>query len=186
MSHVLRRRIIWRWLGVAFAAILIWIAGWAIQLPLLSACDSDCTTFGDYVGHDPLCALDPTCISPLYSPRALGVQNWMGLDGWRLELGQFSAPGDEALAPPNYALFMVLVTGAVIYVARHRRRRVLAVLFAWSALQIASWFVLAAMSDSAFNPVVALEAFITLLISLSWLTEVAYLCRRVPNVPRST
>jgi len=185
MSHILRRKVVWRWLGVAFAAFAIWIAGWAIQLPLLSACDSDCTTFSDYVGHDPLCAIDPTCISPLYNPRAIGVQNWVGLDGWRLALGQFSAPGDKAFAPPNYAFFMIAITGAVMYVVRHRRRWALAVLFIWCVLQITSWFVLLGTSGTPFSPLVVLEGCVTLVISLLWLAGVAYLCQRVSHMPRT-
>lgn len=181
MSHVLTRRVVRCWLGVVVAALVVWVAGWMIQLPLLSACDGDCTTFGDYVGRDPFCAIDPTCISPLYNPQAIGVQNWVGLDGWRLELGQLPAPGDKALAPPNYALFMVIVTGAVMYVVRHRRRGVLAVLFVWCALQVTSWFVIAALSDSTLNPVVVLEACLTLMVSLSWLAGVAYFSQRLEH-----
>jgi hypothetical protein len=175
MSYIPTSRVVRRWLAISIAAVAIWIAGWAIQLPLLSTCDSDCTTFGDYVGHDPLCAIDPTCISPLYNPRALGVQNWVGLDGWRLELDQFPAPGDKALAPPNYALFMAIVTGIAFQIARHRKKRALTVLFLWCALQVTSWFVVAALSDSTLNPVVALEACIALLVSLGWLTGAVYI-----------
>ncbi len=186
MSYISSSRAVRRWLGIIIAAFAIWITGWAIQLPLLSTCDSDCTTFGDYAGHDPLCAIDPTCISPLYNLHAVGVQDWVGLDGWRLELGQLPAPGDKALAPPNYALFMVAITGAAMYVVHQRRKLLLDVLFVWCALQITSWFVISAISDSTLNPVVVLEAGITLLVSLSWLAGVVYLAQRLANTPRAT
>lgn len=178
MSHVRACH----WLGIIVAALVIWAVGWAIQLPLLSACDSDCATFGDYVGRDPLCAIDPTCISPLYNPNATGVQNWVGLNGWRLELGQFPAPGDKVLAPPNYILFMITVTGAVLYIVRRRWGRALTVLFVWCALQITSWFIFAAMSDPTLNLVVVLEACVVLLISLLWLAVAVSVARRfTPN-----
>lgn len=173
-------------LTIVLIAMGLWALSWLVQGPLLAQCGGDCVTFGDYVSHDPLCAVDPTCISPFYKASEPGVQDWVGLDGWRLELGQFSAPGSKALAPPNYLLFMVATTSTMFYLVRRRRRRSQAVLLIWCAFEVITWFGAAALSDPTLDPVVVLEACMTLLVSLSWLAGVVHLAQPHSTAPRGT
>jgi hypothetical protein len=131
---------------VAALTVLLWSGGIAIQTRLLDRCNTSCSSFADFERADPLCIIDPTCVSPLYKPDKAAAQSWTGLAYWRSGEHQGHPPVWKALALPNYAVFMAVMLAlavAVVHFGARVRARVLAVLaiFTWCLLSVTSWFI---------------------------------------------
>ena len=168
------------WLRIVLLAVALWCGFWLLQAVLLAPCAASCSTVADYATHDPLCLADPTCVSPFYRPDQPGVQDWTGLRAWRLESYQLPPPSSRSLAPLNYVFFMGIMVPAVAFAARRARRSTgsnmaLATLLVWAGLEIGSWFLTAAWSDTTLNAMVLVEGAITLLVSFSILGLTVYI-----------
>lgn len=81
---------------------------------LMPSLHGGCQGFGAYERHDPLCAIDPTCVSPVYTGAIR--PNWQGV----LAVGtvNLSGRGEESFALPNYAAF--LGTGILLFLGIRR------------------------------------------------------------------
>jgi hypothetical protein len=161
----------------------VWLGFFSLQDHMLAPCDEvgRCTSFIDYSLHDPFCILDPTCVSPLYNPSWSGyAPHWQGLR-WVTDPLLVSGSGLTMLAIPNYLLFMLLATAAVVLVQRihapRYRRLALAVIFTWCALEVAGWSRTIVSLDPG-QPIASFGTAALLLLSASWLGAAYYIdCR---------
>ena len=133
----------------------------------LGDCDTACMTPVDYYRQDPLCIVDPTCVSPMYRPYADGVQRWVGVAGWRVDQGQLPPPGAQAFSLPNYVAFLVLMMLNVAVTRRLTRqmrceRYLLFAVGAWVLLEVGRWFFDLTWLDQTFDLEVLLEAVVVL------------------------
>lgn len=89
--------------------------------------------------------------------------------------------GVEALALPNYVLFMVICTLSIVAATRLMPYResqfVVTVLMCWTALSIGGWFLYLAYEDPTFS-IIGPVAMTTLLGSLAALWIVRHLSLR--------
>ncbi len=143
----------------------------------MRSCHAVCDLWG-YERVDPLCIIDPVCVSPFYRSVHDGVEDWTGVNGWSLPGGQMPAPGDRVLAIPNYIAYMIVVIvcilGARKYVpSSHRRQLVILALFIWTIVSELYWFIAAANINGSFTTLIFLEAAATIAASLLILTAVA-------------
>jgi len=88
------------------------------------------------------------------------------------------APGDRALAIPNYIVYMLVVIvgilGAEKYVSASRERRlILLSIFAWTAVSELYWFIAATNLNGGLTAPIFLEATVTIVVSMLILTAVA-------------
>jgi hypothetical protein len=132
-------------LGATIFALILWGGLFVTQGVLLGRCQDSCDTFLDFERTDPLCIVDPTCVSPLYKVANSNAQNWSGLAYWRLGWEREYPQAAKALALPNYVIFMLLAVAATSFVVHrltHRRLRRYALLgvFVWVTASAISWF----------------------------------------------
>jgi hypothetical protein len=156
---------------------------------LLKPCNSypSCQAFSAYEKRDPLCIIDPTCISPFYkTPQSGSVPHWQGV----VFLGETNSYGNgrHLLALPNYLAFMVVGISLVIltlkYLHQPRARHLtLLAIFTWCACEIIVWFGYLSSLDPT-TPWVNPEAVATLLGSLSLLSLTTYAARKWLVAPR--
>ena len=176
------------YLVVAIATLAAGVGFWFMQNALLATCgvsDVSCTTFTDYALHDPLCVIDPSCVSPFYHPYTSGVQRWIGMQGWNLAESQQPPDGANFLAIPNYILFMLLAITAVAIISRkahssRSRKLALTAVFIWCITETASWwwFALAGLRGHQPSHVALLQACGTIVLSLSLLGWATYWAER--------
>lgn len=177
---------------IAMYAIVICITGivWALSLGLrerlLLPCSGagNCTTFLDYSLHDPLCVLDPTCVSPFYRPaqasRSGYAPHWQGLV-WLSDPLLVSGNWVSMLAIPNYCLCMLLMVTASLCVMRWSRsiacrRYGLTVVSTWCILEVVGWFLIATALTPDKNVGQAIGTLLFLLLtSLTLLGAVIYI-----------
>ncbi|MDO8213461.1 hypothetical protein Q7L65_23720 [Conexibacter sp. CPCC 206217] len=83
---------------------------------------------------------------------------------------------------------MSLLVVGIVRRARHPYIRLLGLtaVFIWTTAEAMSWFVAAARLDEMLNPVVVIEAVVTLAVSIGSLTLLARTARPLPRVPLST
>ncbi len=151
--------------GVIGVIIALTIGAWylslALQIRLIDRCNVQCFTFSDYERVDPLCIIDPTCVSPLYNPHTLSPQPWTGLAYWGFGWGEPKHPSiATALAIPNYVLFTLLAALTAAATSRWVKRTdlrhgILLAIFVWCILSATSWFIPAmnpGWSRASYNP----------------------------------
>jgi hypothetical protein len=145
---------------------------------MMRSCNAVCDFWG-YERVDPLCVIDPVCVSPFYRSGHYGVANWTGVNGWSLPGGQMPAPGDRVLAIPNYIAYMLVmiagILGARRYVSsRHKRQLVILTLLTWTATSEVYWFIAASNINGGLTMTIFLEAVVTITTSLLMLAAVAH------------
>jgi hypothetical protein len=81
-------------------------------------CAVSCSTFTDYESADPLCIIDPTCLSPFFRSTTYTVQPFTGAAYYRLGMDRDYPAPVKTFAIPNFILF--LLTAIVFVVAGER------------------------------------------------------------------
>jgi hypothetical protein len=126
---------------------------YALNSALISSeCAVNCASFSEYEREDPVCIVDPSCVSLLYRYDGSGERRWMGTHWWSLAEEQEAPPSWQALAPLNYLFFLLLTVSLAVAASRrlagHGQRLVLTALTAWSATAVCAWIVAAAEQPS--------------------------------------
>lgn len=161
----------------------------SLRSELLASCrvPDACSTAIQYFEHDPYCVIDPVCASPFYEDDWSGMApRWQGL-AWLQDELLIKEHGLEALAVPNYVLFMLFSCLAVAAVAwkvsrPHARTILLTAIFSWVVLEILRWFAVISSVDptvSFFN----WELGIVLTMSVAWLALVGVVAGRRRSLP---
>ncbi len=150
---------------------IIWMGFQVARRNAQAPCDmsSRCTVFLDYLGRDPYCVVDPTCVSPFYNPDwESGAPHWQGF-AWLDDRLLSDGNGFDMLAPFNYILFMLLAQAlTVIFVRRGGKYRAVAMLaiLLWCLLEIVRWLVLV-VDLEGLNSMITIGFLMILLASFS-------------------
>lgn len=164
-----------RYVLVVLLTAGIWAGFLTLRGALVESCHDNCQTFAAYARHDPYCAIDPACMSPLYRPGWTRngtdpqfMPHWQGL-AWLDGLGTYDS-GLHMLAVPNYVFFMLLLCAVVVIAERKItspgvRRLVLTVIVTWFVLEAVRWFADISYVDPTV-PFFNWELFVTLAVSL--------------------
>jgi hypothetical protein len=125
--------------------VIMVLGFWRLDKVLVASCDMTCGSFAEYERRDPLCVVDPTCVSPLYNPARGGVQRWDGAEWYSLPLEQELPSRAQVFAPPNclalMAFLVTLVFGVERLGASMRWRRTFYVCVVSAVVvQVSLWF----------------------------------------------
>lgn len=119
------------------------------------------TSFWDYETPDPLCVIDPTCVSPFYSYDP-GVRHFMGIRWWDISEDESLPTAWQALAPPNAILYFSIIVILAFTVAAEVRWDLAmlgleAVITVACLKSVGSWFVSIDQLPSGHSFAVGLE-----------------------------
>ena len=131
----------WFRAGVGVLLGIAWFATLGLFRNLtLPKCNYQCVTAVEYFRADPICPLDPTCVSPLYVPEwHTTPPRWQGI-AYIHNKTQVYGTGVTFIALPNL-LFSMLATAALLWFLYHRRHPTfLIALLVLFGLECARWY----------------------------------------------
>lgn len=147
--------------GLVIAATFVLWVGLVVARGVLRLPDTSSPAApAAYFIRDPYCIVDPTCVSPFFSPSKASTSDthWQGF-GWMpadYDTAQINSSGLEYLSPINYLAFwllMVLLSLGTRAIRNARRRSGAEVaLFTWACLNVIPWF-------GAANPLGPMEGY---------------------------